>query len=66
MDKFWSSFVACDGCWVWIRGCVKGGYGQISINGKTRCAHRVAYELVYDVTLTPDSSYTTSAATNHA
>jgi len=54
IDIFWSSFVVRDGCWVWIRGCVKGGYGHISIGGKTRRTHRVAYELVYGVILTPD------------
>lgn len=54
MDKFWSSFVVRGRCWVWIRSRGKGGYGQISIDGKTRRAHRVAYELVYGVILTPD------------
>lgn len=33
------------GCWIWIGGTRSDGYGQLSISGKTKVAHRVAYEL---------------------
>ncbi len=52
--KFDRSFVERDGCWIWIRGLCTGGYGQISVNGKYWRAHRFAYEMAYDVNLTPD------------
>lgn len=38
----------CDpssGCWLWSGHRNGGGYGQFSINNRTRIAHRVAYEL---------------------
>ncbi len=33
------------GCLVWMRGATGVGYGTISVGGKTRAAHRVAYAL---------------------
>ena len=33
------------GCWLWT-ACTVDGYGQISIGGKAKYAHRVHYELV--------------------
>lgn len=53
-QKLLSGFVTQDGCWMWTRGCARGGYGSVFIAGKTRRAHRVCYELIYGVTLTPD------------
>lgn len=32
------------GCWIWMVGRDKDGYGQFWIGGKTARAHRVAYE----------------------
>lgn len=32
------------GCWLWSGSCDRGGYGQITVNGKHLRAHRVAYE----------------------
>lgn len=32
------------GCWLWKGSANHGGYGTISIDGRTRLAHRVAYE----------------------
>ena len=31
-------------CWEWP-GCRRNGYGRIGLNGKTRTAHRVAFEV---------------------
>lgn len=53
-EKFCRSYVLCNGCWLWIRGLTTMGYGICSIEGKARRAHRVSYEMVYGVTLTPD------------
>ncbi|MDQ3159462.1 MAG: HNH endonuclease [Pseudomonadota bacterium] len=33
------------GCWVWLSGCFRGGYGAIRHNGKQKKAHRVSWEL---------------------
>jgi hypothetical protein len=32
-----------DGCWLWPNLSPKG-YGQVTLNGRTRMAHRVSYE----------------------
>lgn len=32
------------GCWIWIGARDRGGYGSVTIKGKSRGAHRVAYE----------------------
>ena len=33
------------GCRLWIRHCVRGGYGQVSYRGKQVLAHRLSYEI---------------------
>lgn len=33
------------GCWLWLGAVNKGGYGTISIGGRTALAHRVSFEL---------------------
>ena len=53
-ERFSFSYVEIDGCWMWRRGMFRDGYGAFVLKGKTRRAHRVAYELVHDVVLTPD------------
>lgn len=32
------------GCFIWLGGVVKGGYGKTTDNGMTRMAHRVIWE----------------------
>lgn len=34
-----------DSCWEWLRSKNTGGYGQVSIAGRSRTAHRVSYML---------------------
>ncbi len=34
------------GCWLWIGSTNTRGYGRIYVNGKTRPAHRLCYELL--------------------
>ena len=43
-ERFWGKVVKSDGCWLWT-GNKFQGYGQIRFAGKTRRAHRVAWEL---------------------
>lgn len=33
------------GCWLWVKGCSREGYGHIKHKQKTYKAHRVSYEL---------------------
>ncbi|MER7447815.1 HNH endonuclease signature motif containing protein [Microbacterium sp. NPDC097977] len=32
-------------CWIWQKSLQKDGYGQISVRGRMKLAHRVSYEL---------------------
>lgn len=32
-------------CWVWTAHTVRGGYGQMSLQGKNRAAHRASWEI---------------------
>ncbi len=53
-ERFSFGYVEIDSCWIWIRGMFRDGYGAFVLKGKTRRAHRVAYEMVHGVVLTPD------------
>jgi hypothetical protein len=44
-DRFLARVEKTDTCWLWTGGQVEGGYGCVSVNGKTQRSHRVAYEL---------------------
>lgn len=37
--------VTVDGCWIWKRRTTRDGYGLVKIFGRTRLAHRAAYEI---------------------
>lgn len=45
-ERFWSHVekVPFETCWLWS-GSFRSGYGAISVDGRLRPAHRVAYEL---------------------
>ena len=45
MERFWNKVNKSDGCWLWDASTKGNGYGQFRIDGKTKWAHRVAYEL---------------------
>jgi len=46
VDRFWKRTIrSADGCWEWIGGISKAGYGQMS-DGGSNLAHRFAYELL--------------------
>lgn len=42
--RFWSRVEKSEGCWMWTGTRSAQGYGVITHVGKTRMAHRVAYE----------------------
>lgn len=46
--RFWSKVEKTDGCWLWTDAPNQGtGYGRLNIGqGRTRLAHRIAYELL--------------------
>ena len=47
-DRFWSRVSKGPGCWEWLACCSSAGYGQLSVGGKPRYAHRLAYEMGHD------------------
>ena len=46
-DRFFSKIARsdADGCWLWVAGKNKGGYGQFRDSGRTVYTHRLSYEL---------------------
>lgn len=44
-ERFWSKVVKSDGCWLWDACVNPSGYGCVRYLGRTRLAHRVAWEL---------------------
>lgn len=46
MERFFNKIDKTETCWIWV-ACLRGksGYGAFKINGKTKDAHRVSYEL---------------------
>lgn len=46
MERFWGKVDRSGDCWLWTAGRFAGtGYGMFWLDGRTRLAHRVAYEL---------------------
>lgn len=47
-ERFWAKveFRGDDECWEWLAGRFAGGYGQFSVDGSSRFAHRVSYEFL--------------------
>jgi hypothetical protein len=46
-DRFWAKVLTGDGCWTWIGGRGKCGYGLILKDNHRLYAHRVSWELHY-------------------
>lgn len=45
-ERFWSKVQKSDGCWFWLAGKHRSGYGWFSLRrGRSDFAHRVAYTL---------------------
>ena len=43
--RFWSCVTKTDGCWLWIGARHPRGYGNLSVRGHRRYAHRFSWEL---------------------
>lgn len=43
-QRFWSKVNKTESCWIWVGGHKELGYGLFKLEGRTRQAHRVAYE----------------------
>lgn len=44
--RFWAKVGRVGTCWIWSAGRHDNGYGMFWLDGTTRLAHRVAYELL--------------------
>lgn len=44
-ERLWSKVNKTDDCWIWTGATKQFGYGQIGVDGQTKLAHRVAWEL---------------------
>lgn len=45
--RFWAKVeLQADGCWLWIAARTTTGYGTYTVEGATRRAHRVSYEVL--------------------
>ena len=48
VERFWSKIdKQSEGCWEWVAGKQRQGYGQIEYKGRRFLAHRLAYLLHY-------------------
>lgn len=45
-ERFWEKVDASGVCWEWTKGKNDKGYGSFRLEGKTRGAHKVAWELL--------------------
>lgn len=43
--RFWSKVELGEGCWLWRGATNRHGYGIFGVLGRSRMAHRIAYEL---------------------
>lgn len=43
-EKFWAKVKKTSGCWFWIAGKTKEGYGNVNIDGRSQLAHRASFE----------------------
>lgn len=44
-ERFWARVQKTEGCWLWTGSRRRDGYGQLSWDGRTYQAHRLAWEL---------------------
>ena len=43
-ERFWSKVDANGDCWLWTASIRRDGYGAFRLNGRTKYAHRLAWE----------------------
>lgn len=44
-ERFWEKVLKTETCWLWKAGVSTDGYGKFQLDGRTRRAHAVAWEL---------------------
>lgn len=44
--RLWAKVDKTPTCWLWTGALTRGDYGTISVNGRDRAVHRVAYEIL--------------------
>lgn len=49
--RFWGKVRMGDGCWEWMGGLSKSGYGLFQIGKRTFRAHRVSYVITHSIVL---------------
>jgi hypothetical protein len=45
LKRFWDKVNKTDSCWLWTAGCFQGGYGAFQLDGRTRRAHKLSWEI---------------------
>lgn len=45
--RFWAKVRKGPECWDWTSVQGRGGYGRMSVNGRYKAAHRIAWELTF-------------------
>jgi hypothetical protein len=45
-ERIWDKVDKTETCWIWTAGKSSDGYGRQSVDGHTRNAHRVVYEML--------------------
>jgi hypothetical protein len=47
--RFWAKVDMLGDCWTWTGAKHHFGYGKLGVNGRTKSAHRTAYDYVYGI-----------------
>lgn len=47
VERFWARVSKTDTCWLWTGEIKNRGYGTVTVAGRPKYAHRIAYELAY-------------------
>lgn len=47
MERFWRRVEQTDSCWIWRGSRSANGYGKLTVDRRTRSAHRFAWEQTY-------------------
>lgn len=49
VQRFWSKVKKTTGCWEWVAGSDRSGYGKFNLDGKVERSHRVSWFLEHGV-----------------
>ena len=47
VSRFWSRVIKTDTCWIWDSARTAAGYGDFTLEGQVRTAHRYSWELAH-------------------